>query len=202
MKSDNDKSDSSRKNTLNVFLPVLVAALIGAGGTLFVYQGRISKLEGTIEQLRSAGNQTAAGNSSPVSPTANPNDLIAIIKDQQKKNVKESSGEQAWQAFTTDNLNDFREKKTAESITDSLKHDPSFLEILRAIRGMEPGERSKLLLSADKPLHRTWAELGHIGADGQTEAGQQAERIIARAIVDLVEQLVQLPQQEFLKLYR
>ncbi|MDP6420784.1 MAG: hypothetical protein QF672_05595 [SAR202 cluster bacterium] len=57
------------------------------------------------------------------------------------------------------------------------------------------------MISADKPLRRTWAELGRVSREGQTEAGQEAERMTATAIVNLVKELVILPQDGFGALY-
>ena len=129
------------------------------------------------------------------------NQLITIIKEQQRKNVKESWGELAYQCFTDDDLARFIKNKRIEQIIESLKRDPNFLDVVSAIRQMKPSERKKLLHAADKPLRPTWAELGRISREGQTEAGQEAEKMIATAIVKLVKELVNMPEAEFLALY-
>jgi hypothetical protein len=36
-----------------------------------------------------------------------------------------------------------------------------------------------------KDTKKTWAELGEITIEGQTDAGQQAEKMIAQAVVEL-----------------
>jgi len=66
---------------------------------------------------------------------------------------------------------------------------------------MQPGKRSALLTSADKPLRPTWAEIGRVSKKGQTEKGQVAEKMIATATVDLVKRLVGLSEDEFVVLY-
>jgi len=58
-----------------------------------------------------------------------------------------------------------------------------------------------LLEACTKPLHPTWAQLGKISPEGQTDAGQKAEIMIATAVVDLVKTLVRLPRSEIEKLY-
>lgn len=191
---------SNRINWSQIFVGVVVGALLGIGGTFFGLQGRISKLEGIVEQFR-ADTQQPKPSAIPRSTNAKPEELISIVQEQQRKNVRESYGELAHQCFTEDDLTRFVQTTTTERITGSLKRDPRFLDVVLAIRDMEPGERSTLLISADKPLRPTWAELERISREGQTEAGQEAEKMIATAIVTLVKELVKMPEAEFLGLY-
>jgi gas vesicle protein len=187
---------------------IIIGAILGIGGTLLIQERRTSRLETQVEhlksqidQLRSGSQQPESGTVAPREPKAKPEELISIIQEQQRKNVRESWGELAHECFTDNDLDRFVQNKATERITESLKRDPQFLDIVLAIRKMQPGERSALLISADKPLRPTWREIGRISREGQTEAGQDAERMIATAIVNLVKKLVNMSEAEFLTLY-
>lgn len=187
---------------------IIIGAILGIGGTLLIQERRTTRLETQVENLKSQINQLSSSTQQqepktlpPQELKAKPEELISIIQEQQRKNVKESWGELAHQCFTDNDLARFVQNKTTEQITESLKRNPEFLDVVLAIRQMEPSKRKTLLISADKPLRRTWAELGRISREGQTEAGQEAERRIATAIINLVKELVNMPEAEFLALY-
>jgi hypothetical protein len=80
--------------------------------------------------------------------------------------------------------------------------DNSFIQTVIAIKKMPPVEHQKLLATCTKIAKPTWAELGKITPEGQTETGKQAEFLIAKAIVDKVEKLRKLPIQQLEKLYQ
>jgi hypothetical protein len=61
-----------------------------------------------------------------------------------------------------------------------------FTTTAQAIRGLPAQQRSEILNRAATIYKPTWAQLGRIDRSGQTDAGQQAEREIARKIVALV----------------
>lgn len=191
----------ARGSWTQILIGVAVGAILGAGSTFFALQGRVSRLEGMAEQLRSGRNAIEPAKPSARPSAANPDELVSIIHEQQKLHVKESWGELASQCFTDNDLTRFIEAKSAERIATALKRDPRFLDVVLAIRQMEPGKRGALLIAADKPLRPTWAELGGISRDGQTEAGQKAEQIVASAIVALVRELVGMSDERFLRLY-
>jgi len=187
---------------------IIIGTILGIGGTLIILRERVTRLETQVENLKSQINQpspTTQRHESKTLPRREPKNkpekLISIIQEQQRKNVKESWGELAHQCFTDDDLARFVQNRRIEQITESLKRNPEFLDVVLAIRQMEPSERKKLLISADKPLRPTWAELGRISREGQTEAGQKAEKMIATAIVKLVKELVNMSEAEFLALY-
>ena len=163
-----------------VIVGIVIGAIVGMAGTFFALQGRISKLEGIVDQLRSSSQQTASGELQTESktlpsrePKVKPEELISVIQDQQRKNVKEIWGELAHQCFTDDDLARFVQNKRTEQITESLKRAPEFLDVVLAIRQMELSERKKLLVSADKPLRPTWAELGRISLKGRLKQGKR-----------------------------
>ena len=191
-----------------VIAGIVIGTILGIGGTIIALRERITRLETQIDNLKEQIHQTSptilhqeSKTLSPQEPKTKPEKLISIIQEQQRKNVKESWGELAHQCFTDDDLAHFVQSKRTEQITESLKRNPDFLDVVSAIRQMKPGERKKLLISADKPLRPTWSELGRISREGQTEAGQKAERMIATSIVNLVKKMVNMSEAEFLELY-
>ncbi len=124
---------------------------------------------------------------SPAESQVKARQIISIIQNLQRDKVKESWGELAYQAFTDDDLDKFYRDKVTDSIKQGLSKDNNFQEVVAAIGCLSPDSRLVLLTEAKKPLHRTWAEMGKISREGQTDAGQTAELVIASAVVELVE---------------
>lgn len=163
----------------------IVGAILGIAGTLY-FQGReIEYLKAQLENLKSSPVNTV-----PTDPEikikAKPEELIKIIEDQQRGHVKQSCGEFGYQNFGQRDLDEFKKKEVSKQIKDELKQNGEFKEVLLAIKRLSPGDQQKLFEQASGTYQRTWAELGKISCEGQTEAGQEAEKIIAGSIVDLV----------------
>jgi hypothetical protein len=138
-------------------------------------------------------NSTHAGTPTPTqTPTRllpKPHILIEIIVKKQQENVRESYGEAAGQNFSDQDLREFIRKEVPAQISRELKTDSEFLEVVLVIKHMDPIERQKLLNEGLNKYKRTWAQMGRIDREGQTEAGQTAEKMIAKTIVDLVKDL-------------
>jgi hypothetical protein len=117
-------------------------------------------------------------------------EIISFIHRKQRRHVRESWGELANECFTRADLEKFERTSTAAKIAASLNRDPKFREVVVAIGELDANSRTELLTRANRPLRRTWAEIGRITRKGQTEAGNQAEQLIASAIVTLVEELL------------
>jgi hypothetical protein len=122
--------------------------------------------------------------------TVKPETLREIIAEQQRRNVRESYGIWAHECFTDDDLDQFVRSAQPARIARSLKGSKRFMAVVSALKKMPSAQRHKLLNSCRKPLRKTWAQLGRISPEGQTEAGQKAERLIADAIVDFVGELL------------
>lgn len=118
-------------------------------------------------------------------------ELIEIIKEQQRLNVRESYGEMAYQCFSDDDLGRFIQAKVPDRVIENLKKDNQFIEVVLAIKKLSSNERQKLLDESLNTYKPTWAQLGKISRDGQTEAGQKAERMISETIVNLVRDLIE-----------
>jgi hypothetical protein len=195
-----------------IFAGVVVGAILGIAGMIYNQGREMSHLEEVVSHLPqpevtapaiSKSMPGDAENSAdlPVRPTVKPEKLDNIIRREQKKSVKESWGEAAYQSFTEQDLNSFEERHVPAQIAAELRQDDEFLDVVNAIRALPPTDRQKLLIACRTPLHPTWAELGEISRKGQTVSGQTAEILIADAIVDLVQNLVKLPADQFKKLY-
>jgi hypothetical protein len=111
--------------------------------------------------------------------------LIALIKQQQRIHVGESSGEWHYQCFTWESLARFKSDDVPGGIIKTLKKDPAFAQIARGVAKMSGQDRNRLLRQARATYKPTWRQLGRISGEGQTDAGQAAERLIAAAIADL-----------------
>lgn len=180
---------------------VVIGAILGIAGTFYFQGQKLATLESEIDQLKNkpVENGPKGSSSHPAafkSSTVNPEELLAIIKSQQKAEVKESSGESASQNFSKKDFDDFKKKNVPKSVADKLKHDNHFIDVVLAIKQMDPTPRQDLLDLGVQTYKNTWTQLGKVSTEGQTEAGQEAERMIAEAIVHLVGELYNLPAEK------
>lgn len=119
-----------------------------------------------------------------------PTILIKIIKTEQNRYVKESYGEAANQCFTDIDLEVFKKSNVTNKIIKELRKDKQFIKAVSTLKNKSPDEQQKLLDEAMKTYKPTWAELGAINKNGQTDAGQKAERLIAGAVVNLINEIL------------
>lgn len=117
-------------------------------------------------------------------------DLRAIIENQIKDNIRESYGEYAGQNFSDDDLDSFIGENVPGKVVDTLRNNKVFLAAVAKVRVLAPDDRVTYLLGCRRPLHKTWAEMGEISPRGQTVAGLKAEGILAGAVVDLAQSLL------------
>jgi len=180
---------------------VVIGAILGIAGTFYFQGQKLATLESQVEQLKNRPVETASSQSSSrpetsKSSTVKPEELLEIIKSQQKAEVKASSGESASTSFTTDDLKEFKRKNVPESVANKLKGDSHFIDVVLAIKQMEPTPRQKLLNQGMETYKKTFDQLGQVSREGQTNAGQEAEQLIAKAVVDLVKELYGLPVEK------
>ncbi|HEV7404025.1 MAG TPA: hypothetical protein VGO11_13890 [Chthoniobacteraceae bacterium] len=123
-------------------------------------------------------------------------DIVTAIQAAQKRLVRESYGQLAHECFTEVDLEQFRRDKVAWHAAEALQNHRKFMEGVLALRAQPERAQTAFVSGCRKPLRLTWAELGHIGRDGQTDAGNAAERDIANAAADLLERLVKLSAEE------
>jgi hypothetical protein len=215
-----EPNQKSQFYMVQIFSGVLVGAILGVWGTVWHTERRIAALEQYSEILKQKNAQGAAESAPPAPASsfatleqlrqdssvtelgdARPEKLADIIREQQKAHIKTSTGETAWQAFTDDDLKKFIDDRVAEQVAEDLKHDDLFISVVVTVKQMPPAQRQALLRSCDKLFHPTWAQLGRIGPEGTTEAGQRAEILIANAVVSMVKDLLRLSPEQLRAMY-
>ena len=182
---------------------IVVGSVLSIGGTLFYMSNTVAVLEEKIQTLEEQGQTSteAPNNHQSSIQKVQPEKIIRIIEERQRKHVRKSTGELAHESFTEDDLTQFIENKTPERITATLKTDKSFIEVAIAIKQLPASERETLLETGRNTFRPTWAELGRIDPEGQTDAGQEADKLIAEAIVQLTQELINKSDSDLEKLY-
>ncbi len=190
-------------NWEQVFVGILVGAILGIVGSFLRYESRIAVLEDRLQRASKIEDvqPTTEHERAILTNFAEPHRLLELIAIEQKNNIKESFGTLAHQCFTNEDLETFKENKVADRIMNRLGKDKEFLSIVMAVKAMNPADRQDLLDSAIRPLRPTWREIGEVSNKGQTEAGQAAEILIAERIVMAVRQLIKKPNEELNALY-
>lgn len=191
-----------------VLVGVLVGSILGIAGTYIAIVQRVTKLEDSLSSAQQQSESlTRVGSSAVMSSAlarsaADPQlKLGAIIKTEQRTFVRESWGENAHESFTDAERKAFIESHQLETILARLERNNEFLDVILALKRLPPAEKQRVLESCRKPLHQTWAQMGRISRDGQTQAGQDTELMIANGIVDVVQQLSVRSEDEIRKLY-
>jgi hypothetical protein len=112
--------------------------------------------------------------------------LLDLVRFQQLRTVRASTGQLAHECFTDRDFASFRAAKTPEQIVKRLKQAPDFAVVATALRTLSPERLDETMRAARQTARPTWREMGFIDRQGrgQTEAGHQAELMIAAAIVD------------------
>lgn len=198
-----EEEESKMKKIFNwpqILSGLLIGIILGIGSTFYIQGQKIAKLESQIETLNRVGQvQTQPDNQSR--PEVKPDELVKLIKEQQATYVKESWGTYDYQCFTDNDLNNFINSRIPERIANNLRSDNHFIDIVLSIKRMPPSEWQELKKVSLNTYKPTWGQLGSISREGQTEAGQKAEKMIAKAIVDLASELLNRPEEEIRRLY-
>jgi hypothetical protein len=212
MKTAENKKEDKKSNAawsqilLGVVIGVVSGTILGVGGTIFNQHGKIERMTEQINQLEkqlavSEKSSKPIENSSEYTVTeVRPSNLEEVIKNQQKSNVKASHSEH--NCFTSKDLEMFKNQKKHNQIVADLMNDNSFIDLIISIKNMTPTERQALLSRCANISKPTWNSLGEISSKGQTDAGNEAELLIAEAIVAKVKEVSGLPLEEIKKLYK
>jgi hypothetical protein len=118
--------------------------------------------------------------------TVTSDSLAEIVKSMQKRYVRESWGERAFECFTDRDLERFHADGIPNRVATELATDKRFLAVKKTIRSLPVTQQDEVLTRAASTYKPTWAQIGKIDRSGQTDAGQQAEKEIAEVIVELV----------------
>lgn len=144
---------------------------------------------------RRGGRQPAGAAREPVAAQRQNQPLYAFVEAQEHQFVRESIND--WSCFTWDHLAMLRQQLASGNIAQLIEADSDFDGVCDAMRRLSPAEREGVYRAALGIYRLTWAQRGHIGPPGQTDAGQQGDILIGRLVVQLVRQRVgQSPQQE------
>lgn len=206
-KKDEKKNSIMRSQIIaGVVIGIVTGAVLGIGGTILNQHGKIERMTEQINQLEKQ--LAISGESStPVGSTyeytakkVNPSNLERIIRNQQKSNIKVSHSEN--NCFTYEDLETFKNQKKHNQIVASLMDDNSFIDLIISIKHLTPTDRQALLDRCAKISRPTWGDLGKISSDGQTDAGNEAELLIAEAIVNKVKEISGLPLEKIMKQYK
>lgn len=111
--------------------------------------------------------------------------LTDVVRWQQLAQVKQSTGELHFEAFTWIDLHRFHRNAEHDRIAATLTRSPDFQEITQALRGLPPEQLRIALDSAASLARPTWRSMGYIdrSGHGQTEAGHIADLMVADAVV-------------------
>lgn len=180
--------ESIVKSFIGPIIAALIAAVMTFVGIYLTYERRLSTLEGKITILEKTISETNKGNSPvPVIPITNDKDaLVKAVKSQQKKYVKDSYGEAAGQNFSQKDLGVFIKNNTAKKSVQELIDNEVLIEIIEGLKGISAVERTSILDSASHTYKKTWGKIDKISIEGQTVAGQSAEKAIADEIVNFI----------------
>ena len=180
------------------------AVFIGFG---VLYLAILYRPVGASPPNRQTNSTSSMADQEPTATKEDPRKLIEIIKSQQEDKVGDSWGVYAYQCFTQDKLDDFVKSGKTRQVTEQLKKDDEFIEVVLAIKAMSPSDRQKLFDLAQNTYRKTWGELGLDPAKspeselrkGQTDAGQRAEKLVSEAIVNLAKDLSRRSAKEIRK---
>lgn len=111
--------------------------------------------------------------------------LRSIIEDQR---VRDSYSEM--DCYTQKDLDDLKLKDGPRKVAAALERNDQFRKAVDKVRAMPLGERGSYLRQCRLPLRRTWREIGRVSSEGTTDAGREAELLIAGTITDAAERLL------------
>jgi len=177
---------------------VIVAIIIAFVGWAFRLNVKVERMDEKIvhinDRIKELEQRSLFTANMPIIDTSDPLGLIEVIKDKQKKHVKESRND--YDCFTSENLKSFKEQGTQDQIVTNLMNDCSFIDLIISIKNMDPTKRQELLNRCSKIAKPTWTEIGEMTPEGQTNDGKEAELLIADAIVSKVREMSRLSVNE------
>ncbi len=118
--------------------------------------------------------------------------LITIIQEQQDRFVEKSWGESAPECFTWNNLKRFKQENTIPQVQTNLRRSGKFSDLVDMLAQLPETRRNDVFQEGRDTFKETWEKIGKVTIEGQTDAGQQAEKMIAEAVVELAREQVSL----------
>lgn len=126
--------------------------------------------------------------------------FIAAIREQQGLHVRPSCGTWAHECFTDLDFRQFKTENVPSSIRRGLINGPSFAALILSVKQLPAGAWPRLRQKGLATFKPTWAQLGRISCEGQTDAGQAAEKMVAKAVVQAADELLKRPEKALLEL--
>ncbi len=200
-----------------IFIGVIVGTILGAGAAIIFQSKTNSRLETQNEIMKSRiehleerfrltpGLKVPSNPIDEVVDTINSekrtNDLainidviegklLEIVHNQQRLNVPESTGPADYECFTEADLETFIKNREAHQVASALKMDANYIRSVIELANYPKYMQSNVLNNINIPFRKTWGELNKITPEGQTQAGQEAELLIANAIVEQTQMLL------------
>lgn len=116
-----------------------------------------------------------------------PEGIIDVIKIKQDRHIRKSYRE--GDCYTWADFDDLKSSDKLGRIVENLNSNSHFLQMVLETNKLSAEEWGVLREEALATYQGTWDEIGKVGPDGQTQAGQEAQKLIANKIVDLVSKL-------------
>jgi hypothetical protein len=116
-----------------------------------------------------------------------PESLIDVIEIKQNRHIKKSHSD--LDCYTSEHLEDLKNSDKLIRLKENLSSNDHFLEIVSKIHKLSKPEWNQLRQQALDTHSPTWEEQKKVGPPGQTKAGQEGEKLVAKSIVELVTEL-------------
>lgn len=193
-----EKATSISSQDIKNLIIILAVAIIVALISNVIYQNiKMSALEKKINatqeniQLRNTENKKEVLDKAMKDVSDPFEELFNYIKENQSRYVKLSTGYFDYNCFTDIDLNNFHGNEVPKQITDKLQSDSKFLALVMVIKNLNSDQWQKLKSDALLLYRPTFGDVGGVKTDGsaQSVAGQQAEKIVAETIVNLVSEI-------------
>jgi len=191
----NGKASSISSQDIKNLIIILGVAIIVALISNVIYQDiKMSALEKKINsthemlQLKNTQNKKAVLDKAIKDVSDPVEELFNCIKENQTRYIKLSTGYFDYNCFTDIDLNNFHSNEVPKQIADKLQSDSKFLALVMVIKNLSSDQWENLKSEALLIYRPTFGDVGGVKTDGsaQSVAGQQAEKIVAETIVNLV----------------
>jgi len=194
----NGKASSISSQDIKNLIIILGVAIIVALISNVIYQDiKMSALEKKINsthemlQLKNTQNKKEVLDKAIKDVSDPVEELFNCIKENQTRYIKLSTGYFDYNCFTDIDLNNFHSNEVPKQIADKLQSDSKFLALVMVIKNLSSDQWEKLKSEALLIYRPTFGDVGGVKTDGsaQSVAGQQAEKIVAETIVNLVSEI-------------
>lgn len=194
----NGKASSISSQDIKNLIIILGVAIIVALISNVIYQDiKMSALEKKINsthemlQLKNTQNKKEVLDKAIKDVSDPVEELFNCIKENQNRYIKLSTGYFDYNCFTDIDLNNFHSNEVPKQIADKLQSDSKFLALVMVIKNLSSDQWEKLKSEALLIYRPTFGDVGGVKTDGsaQSVAGQQAEKIVAETIVNLVSEI-------------